>query len=223
MNQCPDTLEEVKTSRATRKIRIMVVDDHFVVRVGLRGSIDLETDMTVTWEASNGEQAIALYRKHQPDLVLMDLKLPDLTGIEITRAIRNEFPNAAIIILSTHEGEEDIYQAFQAGAKGYLVKTTAREELMGAIRAAAVGERYISPAIGARLAERMARTDLTARELQVLGLIAKGKSNKEIAAELFIAEVTVKLHVGHLLNKLGVHDRTQAATTALQRGIIHLD
>jgi two-component system NarL family response regulator len=223
MNQSPDSIDGMKTSRVTKKIRIMVVDDHFVVRVGLRGSIDLEPDMAVVLEASNGEQAVALYRKHLPDLVLMDLKLPGLNGIEATRAICGEFPKAAIIMLSTHDGEEDIYQAFQAGAKAYMVKTAAREELIAAIRAALVGERYISPAVGARLAERMTHSDLTARELQVLKLIVAGKSNKEIASELSIVEVTVKLHVNHLLNKLGVHDRTQAATTALQRGIIHLD
>jgi DNA-binding NarL/FixJ family response regulator len=223
MNQSPDSIDGMKTSRVTKKIRIMVVDDHFVVRVGLRGSIDLEPDMAVVLEASNGEQAVALYRKHLPDLVLMDLKLPGLNGIEATKAICAEFPKAAIIMLSTHEGEEDIYQAFQAGVKAYMLKTAAREELIAAIRAALVGERYISPAVGARLAERMTHSDLTAREMQVLKLIVGGKSNKEIAAELSIVEVTVKLHVNHLLNKLGVHDRTQAATTALQRGIIHLD
>ncbi|HET7624284.1 MAG TPA: response regulator transcription factor [Verrucomicrobiae bacterium] len=213
----------MKTTRAKKKIGIMVVDDHFVVRVGLRGSIDLESDMAVTLEASNAEQAIALYRQHRPDLVLMDLQLPGLSGIEAAKAIRKEFPDAAIVILSTHEGEEDIYQAFQAGAKGYLAKTAAREELIATIRAAAAGERYISPTIGARLAERMTHPDLTSREMEVLKLIVGGKSNKEIAAELSVAEVTVKLHVGHLLAKLRVHDRTQAATTALQRGIIHLD
>lgn len=223
MNQSPDSIDVMKTSRVTKKIRIMVVDDHFVVRVGLRGSIDLEPDMAVVLEASNGEQAIALYRKHLPDLVLMDLKLPGLNGIEATKAICAEFPKAAIIMLSTHEGEEDIYQAFQAGVKAYMLKTAAREELIAAIRAALAGERYISPAVGARLAERMTHSDLTAREMQVLKLIVGGKSNKEIASELSIVEVTVKLHVNHLLNKLGVHDRTQAATTALQRGIIHLD
>jgi two-component system NarL family response regulator len=223
MCQSIDSLDLLKTTRAKKKISIMVVDDHFVVRVGLRGSIDLESDMAVTLEASNAEQAIALYRQHQPDLVLMDLQLPGLSGIEAAKAIRKEFPDAAIVILSTHEGEEDIYQAFQAGAKGYLAKTAAREELIATIRAAAAGERHISPAIGARLAERMTHPDLTSREMEVLKLIVAGKSNKEIAAELSVAEVTVKLHVGHLLAKLRVHDRTQAATTALQRGIIHLD
>jgi DNA-binding NarL/FixJ family response regulator len=206
-----------------KKIRIMVVDDHFVVRMGLAGSINLELDMVVEAEASNGAQAIEQFQKHRPDIVLMDLKLPGLGGIEATSAICKEFPAAAIIMLSTHDGEEDIYRSLQAGARSYLLKTAAREELMQTIRAVHAGERCISPVIGARLAERMTRAELTARELEVLKLIAKGRSNKEIGSALGIAEVTVKLHVGHILTKLKVNDRTQAATTALQRGILHLE
>jgi two-component system NarL family response regulator len=205
-----------------KKIRIMVVDDHFVVRMGLKGSIDLEQDMVVTIEAPTGEQAVALYRQEQPDIVLMDLQLPGMSGVEATRAICKEFPGAAIIMLSTHDGEEDIYRSLQAGARTYLLKTAARNELIETIRAVHAGERRISPAVGARLAERMMHPELTTREIEVLGLIVKGRSNKEIAAELVIAEVTVKLHVGHILSKLGVNDRTQASTTALQRGIVHL-
>jgi len=200
----------------------MVVDDHFVVRMGLKGSIDLEQDMVVTIEAPTGEQAVALYRQEQPDIVLMDLQLPGMSGVEATRAICKEFPGAAIIMLSTHDGEEDIYRSLQAGARTYLLKTAARNELIETIRAVHAGERRISPAVGARLAERMMHPELTTREIEVLGLIVKGRSNKEIAAELVIAEVTVKLHVGHILSKLGVNDRTQASTTALQRGIVHL-
>jgi two-component system NarL family response regulator len=206
-----------------KKIRIMVVDDHFVVRMGLVGSINIEADMSVEIEASNGQQAIADYRRHRPDIVLMDLKLPDMSGVEATRTIRREFPDASIIMLSTHDGEEDIYQSFQAGVRTYLLKTAAREELIHTIRAVHAGERCISPAIGARLAERMTHTELTSRELDVLKLIAAGKSNKEIGNVLQIAEVTVKLHVGHILMKLKANDRTQAATTALRRGILHLD
>ena len=152
----------------------------------------------------------------------MDLKLPAMSGVEATRAICKEFPGAAVIMLSTHDGEEDIYRSLQAGARTYLLKTAARNELIDTIRAVHAGERRISPAVGARLAERMMHPDLTAREIDVLELIVKGRSNKEIAAELAIAEVTVKLHVGHILTKLGVNDRTQATTTALQRGIVHL-
>jgi two-component system NarL family response regulator len=206
-----------------KKIRILVVDDHFVVRMGLAGSINLEPDMVVEAEASNGLQAIEQFRQHRPDIVLMDLKLPGMGGIEATAAICKEFPDAAIVMLSTHDGEEDIYRSLQAGARTYLLKTAAREDLMQTIRAVHSGERAISPAIGARLAERMTRTELTAREMDVLKLIAKGRSNKEIGSALGIAEVTVKLHVGHILTKLKVNDRTQATTTALQRGILHLE
>jgi two-component system NarL family response regulator len=201
----------------------MVVDDHFVVRMGLSGSINVEADMAVTTEASTGEQAVAAYRQHRPDIVLMDLKLPGISGVEATKAICTEFPGAAVIMLSTHDGEEDIYRSLQAGARTYLLKTAARNELIDTIRAVHAGQRAISPAVGARLAERMMHPDLTAREIDVLRLIVKGRSNKEIAADLFIAEVTVKLHVGHILTKLSVNDRTQAATTALQRGLIHLE
>lgn len=201
----------------------MVVDDHFVVRMGLVGSINIEPDMIVEIETSNGQQAVADFRRHRPDIVLMDLKLPDMSGVEATSIICKEFPDASIIMLSTHDGEEDIYQSFQAGARTYLLKTAAREELIRTIRAVHAGERCISPAIGARLAERMTHTELTSRELEVLKLIAAGKSNKEIGVDLQIAEVTVKLHVGHILTKLKVSDRTQAATTALRRGILHLD
>jgi two-component system, NarL family, response regulator len=206
-----------------KKIRIMVVDDHFAIRMGLAGSINLEPDMAVEAEASNGSQAIEGFRKHQPDIVLMDLKLPGTSGIEATTAICKEFPKAAIIMLSTHDGEEDIYRSLQAGARAYILKDAAREELMAAIRKVHAGERVISPAVGARLAERMTRAELTAREVEVLKLMAKGRSNKEIGSTLGIAEVTVKLHVGHLLTKLNANDRTQAATTALQRGILHLE
>ena len=206
-----------------KKIRIMVVDDHFVVRMGLVGSINIEPDMIVEVEASNGQQAIANFRQHRPDIVLMDLKLPGMGGVETTGIICKEFPDASIIMLSTHDGEEDIYRSLQAGARTYLLKTAAREELIDTIRTVHAGKRCISPAIGARLAERMTHAELTARELDVLKLIANGKSNKEIGSALQIAEVTVKLHVGHILAKLKVNDRTQAATTALQRGILHLD
>jgi len=211
------------TATAKKKIRVMVVDDHFVVRMGLSGSINVEGDMTVSAEASTGEQALVTYRKDRPDIVLMDLKLPGMSGVEATKAICKEFPGASVIMLSTHDGEEDIYRSLQAGARTYLLKTAARNELIDTIRVVHSGERSISPAVGARLAERMTHPDLTAREIGVLELIVKGKSNKEIASALSIAEVTVKLHVGHTLTKLGVNDRTQATTTALQRGIIHLE
>ena len=177
-----------------KKIKVMVVDDHFVVRMGLRGSINVEPDMVVDGEVSNGELALAAYEQQRPDIVLMDLKLPGMSGIEATDAICKKFPGANVIMLSTHDGEEDIYRSLQAGAKAYLLKTAMRNELIETIRKVHAGERSISPAVGARLAERMAHPDLTARETEVLELIVKGKRSKEIAAELDIAEVTVKLH-----------------------------
>lgn len=205
-----------------KPIRLLVVDDHFVVRMGLVGSINLEADMVVAGEAANGQQAVEYYRQHRPDIVLMDLNLPGMSGVEATRAICAEFSEASIIMLSTHDGEEDIYRSFEAGARTYLLKTAVREEFIKTIRAIHAGERCVSPLIGARLAERMMHAELTARELDVLKLIAKGNSNKEIGSALAIAEVTVKLHVGHILAKLKVNDRTQAITTALQRGILHV-
>jgi DNA-binding NarL/FixJ family response regulator len=205
------------------KIRIMVVDDHFVVRMGLAGSINIEPDMIIETEVSTGMLALEQFRLRQPDIVLMDLRLPGMDGVEATSAICSEFPDAAIIMLSTHDGEEDVYRSFQAGARTYILKTAAREDLIQTIRAVHAGERCISPAIGARLAERMTRAELTAREIEILKLIAKGRSNKEIGGALGIAEATVKLHVGHLLTKLKANDRTQATTIALQRGILHLE
>jgi two-component system, NarL family, response regulator len=211
------------TADVKQKIRVLVVDDHFVVRMGLSSSINIEEDMLVESEASTGEQAIDLYRQHQPDIILMDLKLPGISGVEATKRICAEFPAAAVIMLSTLDSEEDIYRSLQAGARTYLVKTAARNELIETIRAVHAGECPISPMVGARLAKRITRPDLTSREMDVLGLIVKGWSNKEIAKELAIATVTVKLHVSHLLVKLGVNDRTQASSAALQRGIIHFD
>src|ERR1700743_1276258 len=194
-----------------KKIRIMVVDDHFVVRIGLTESINLEADMSVELEASNGQQAIARFRDEKPDIVLMDVKLPDLSGIETTEAICKEFPNASIIMLSTHNNEEDIYRSIEAGAKTYVLKSAPREELVETIRAIHRGERRISSAIGVRLAERARHDELTARELDVLKLVADGKSNKEIGSKLNLAEITVKIHVGRILAKLNANDRTQAA------------
>jgi two-component system NarL family response regulator len=206
-----------------KKIRIMVVDDHFVVRIGITESINLEADMSVDIEASNGQQAIARFRDEKPDIVLMDVGLPDLSGIEVTGAICKEFPNAVIIMLSTHNNEEDIYRSIQAGAKTYILKSAPREELIETIRAIHAGKQRISPAIGARLAARAGRAELTARELEVLKLVADGKSNKEIGAVLDLAEITVKIHVGRILAKLKANDRTQAAMMALRRGILSME
>lgn len=213
----------MNTSHMEKKIRIMIVDDHFIVRIGVAESISLETDMSVDIEASNGQQAITRFREEKPDIVLMDVKLPDMSGIEATNAICNEFPDASIIMLSTHENEEDIYRSIKAGAKTYILKAAPREELIETIRSIHGGEQRIAPVIGARLAERTRRVELTARELDVLKLIANGNSNKEIGSTLQLAEVTVKIHVGRILTKLNANDRTQAAMTAVRRGIISVE
>jgi len=202
-------------------IRLLIVDDHHVVRKGLVSLINSEPDMSVIAEAGDGQQAIDLYRQHKPDVVLMDLRLPVLSGVGATTAIRKEFPAARILVLTTYDGDEDIYRALQAGAAGYLLKDMFSEELLEAIRAVYSGLRRIPAAVAERLAARVGGPDLTARELDVLKLIVKGKSNKEISTELSIGEATVKTHVNNILAKLGVSDRTQAATTALQRGIVH--
>jgi two-component system NarL family response regulator len=205
------------------KLRIMLVDDHYLVRVGLASIIALEADMTVCAEASTGEQAIALFRTERPDVALMDLRLTGLNGTEATQAILREFPDARIIVLSTYAGDEEIYKALQAGAMAYLVKSIQREELVGAIRKAAAGQRHIPPEVAARLAERVGRSELSARELDVLRLLVGGRRNRAIASELSITEGTVKLHVSSILSKLGVVDRTEAVTVALQRGIVRLE
>ena len=204
-------------------IRVMVVDDHKIVRQGLVALINTEAELTVVAEGADGQQAVALFRQHQPDVTLMDLRMPVLGGVEATKLIRQEFPAARIIVLTTFDGDEDIYRAVQAGAQSYLLKGVSFEELTDAIRTVHAGHRRLPAAVAERLAARLAGEELTAREVQVLELIVRGNSNKEIGAALSISEATVKSHINSLLSKLGVTDRTQAATTALQRGIVHLD
>jgi two-component system NarL family response regulator len=211
------------TPKNKKPIRIMVVDDHSVVRMGLNLSVNVEPDMVLETEASSGEEAIELYRQRRPDVVLMDLKLPGISGVEATRAICKEFPDAVIVMFATNDTEEDIFLSLKAGACTYVLKTATRAELIDTIRAAHSGQRRISPEVGIRLAERTNHPNLSAREISVLELIARGKSNKEIAIALDLAEATAKLHVSHILNKLGVDDRTHATTIALQRGIVRLD
>lgn len=203
--------------------RILVVDDHFMVRMGLSASLNVEPDMQVVGEAGTGEAAIDAFRHHLPDLVLMDVRLPGMSGAETTAAILREFPNACILMLSTHSGEEEVYRAMQAGARGYVLKNIVREELLCAIREVIEGRHYIDPSVASVLAARVGHRALSSRELEVLRMVAKGLGNKEIALALDIAEVTVKLHVSHVLQKLNVRDRTEAATAALQRGIISLE
>jgi two-component system NarL family response regulator len=207
----------------SQKIRIMLVDDHFAVRVGLAASLKFEPDMEVVAEGSNGPDAIALYGQHKPDVVVMDWRLPGMSGVEATAGIRAKFPEARVVMLSMYDGEEDIYRAVEAGASGYILKSSEREDLLGAIRAVHQGDRYFPAKVATLLQQRMARVPISDREMQVLRLVVKGRANKEIASDLGIAEITVKQHVSHILEKLGVMDRTQAATAAIQRGIVHLE
>ncbi|WP_158748555.1 response regulator transcription factor [Acidobacterium sp. S8] len=207
----------------SESIQIMVVDDHHIVRQGLVALIATMPDMKVVAEAADGMQAIELHRRYRPDITLMDLRLPHKNGVEAIAQIRTEFPTARIIVLTTFDGDEDIYRALQAGAKGYLLKGMTADELTQAIRTVHSGKSRIPAVVAERLAERMGGPSLTSRELDVLKRIVGGRSNKEIASDLFISEATVKTHINSILSKLGVSDRTQAATTALQRGIVHLD
>ncbi len=204
-------------------IRVMFVDDHPIVREGLTALVGRQPDMAVVAEAEDGRQALQLYREHRPDVTLMDLTLPGMGGIQAIGAIRQEFPEARIIVLTLHDGDEDIYRALAAGARAYLMKDMLRRELLEAIRAVHAGRRYVSPAVASQLAEHIPRVALTPRELEVLELIVKGRSNKEIAAELRTADGTVRIQVSSVLGKLGVGDRTQAAIAAIQRGIVHID
>jgi DNA-binding NarL/FixJ family response regulator len=204
-------------------IRIMIVEDHAVVRQGLAALLGSTPEFAVVAQAADGRQAIEQFRRHQPDITLMDLRLPQMGGVEAIGRIRIDFPQARIIVLTTFDGDEDIYRALQAGARGYLLKGMTGEELVDAIRSVHAGKSRIPAPVAERLAERMSAPSLTGRETEVLQLIVGGNSNKEIASALSISEATVKTHINSLLSKLGVTDRTQAATTALQRGIVHLD
>jgi DNA-binding NarL/FixJ family response regulator len=209
--------------KAGKKTRVLLVDDHFVVRMGLAGSINAERDLMVVAECGSGELAVELYRTHRPDVVVMDGRLPGMGGLAATAAICREFQEARVVMLSNYDGEEDIYQAVEAGARAYLPKSVDRDELLVTIRRVADGHTYFPPAIAARLAAREQRPELSPREMEVLRLVVEGASNKDIAKTLGVAEITVKLHVSKLLEKLDVADRTEAATTAIRRGIVHLD
>ena len=206
----------------SEKIRILVAEDHLVARVGVTTIVNMQEDMTVVSEAANGHQAVEMFRLHQPDVTLLDLRMPGMGGVDAALVIRSEFPGARMIALTTYGGDEDIRRALAAGVQAYLTKDVLHDELLKAIRAVNAGQTYLPAAVAASLAAQLPRPDLSAREVQVLGLIVRGLANKQIAFTLNIAEHTVKNHVKNILSKLGVQDRTQAATVAIQRGIIHL-
>ena len=211
-----------KAQHGAREIRLVIADDHLVVREGLRALICSDRGMKVLGEAANGKDAVREFFTHRPDVLLLDLRMPDMSGPDAIRAIRARAPEARVIVLSTYGLDEDIYRVFKAGAKAYLLKDSGREHLLKTIRAVASGETTIPPEIGARLAARMAAPGLSNRESAVLELVVAGKSNKEIAALLGLTEGTVKVHLGNIFKKLGAAGRTEAIRVALDRGLVHL-
>ena len=203
-------------------ILVLTVDDHALLRKGIVGLVNAESDMKVVAEASTGLEATKQFKQHRPDITLMDLQLPDISGIEATIAIRQEFPEARIIVLTTYAGDAQVVRALKAGARGYLLKADVNDELLDAIRSVHAGRMWIHPELAAELAEYTGREALTVREIEVLRLIATGNANKEIGAKLSVGEDTVKRHVTNILGKLDANDRTHAVTIALKRGIIEL-
>jgi DNA-binding NarL/FixJ family response regulator len=207
-------------------IRIIISDDHPVVRAGLSGMISGEPDFEVVGEADNGKEAVALTGELKPDVVLMDLRMPEMDGVTAIGHIKADYPEVQILVLTTYESDADILRAIETGATGYLLKDTPREELFGAIRLVAEGKSPLAPGVATRLMQRMRGSEeegLSTREIEVLELVARGTSNKEIAKQLWVSETTVKSHMLHIFDKLGVTDRTAAVTAALKRGIIRLE
>jgi len=206
-------------------VRVVIADDHPVVRAGLRGMLESEPEIEVVAEATNGREAVSLVGRLEPQVVLMDLQMPELDGVDATKQIRDRYPETKVLVLTTFDTDADITRAINAGATGYLLKDAPRQELFQAIRAAARGESVLTPAIASRLMSKMrgpAERSLSEREIEVLTQVADGKSNKDIASKLYISEATVKTHLVHIFGKLGVDDRTAAVTVSLERGIIRL-
>jgi len=204
------------------RIRVLSVDDHPLLSEGIATMINSQPDMQLISQASSGSEAIQQYRQHRPDVTLMDLRLPDVSGIDAMIAIRTEFPEARVVMLTTFEGDVEIQRALQAGARGYLLKNMPPSEILDVIRHVHAGKKRVPPQVAAQIAEHMSDEDLTAREVEVLRKIAGGNRNKDIAEILFISEETVKVHIKHIMDKLGAKDRTQAIAIAVRRGIIEL-
>jgi DNA-binding NarL/FixJ family response regulator len=214
---------DARTSNSDGRISVLVADDHPVVRTGLAAVLVQQADLELVAEAENGERAVALYRTHRPDVCLMDLRMPVMDGVQAIQTITGEFPGARILALTTYEGDADIRRALEAGARGYLLKDMLLTDVIGAVRAVHRGERVIPNAVAARLGEFPERSDLTGRELEVLQLVARGLSNKDVARVIGRTDETVKIHLKNVFAKLSVADRTEAVTVALTRGLIHLN
>lgn len=204
------------------KIKVMVVDDHPLMRVGVAAIINARPNMTVVAQTGTGEEAVALFHEHKPDITLMDLRLPKMSGVDAILAIRARYPESRFVVLTTYEGDEDIHRAFEAGARGYVIKGMPYQTLIDALLRVHSGGRFLPPPVARALESRMPDSELSPREQEVLQLLVSGKSNKEIASELGITNATVKCHVSTILMRLNVSDRTQAVVAALQRGLVHL-
>jgi DNA-binding NarL/FixJ family response regulator len=204
------------------RIRVLSVDDHPLLREGIAAMVNSQPDMRLVAQAANGREAVQLYREHEPDVTLMDLRLPDMSGIDAIIAIRTEYPDARIVMLTTFEGDAEIQRALEVGARGYMLKSAPPRDLVEGIRQVHAGKKRIPPEVAAHLAEHFSDEGLTAREIEVLQHVAGGNRNRDIAERLFISEETVKVHIKHIMEKLGASDRTQAVAIALRRGIIQL-
>lgn len=215
-------MDEQAELKEAAKIRVLVVDDHPIMRVGIAAIIQATPDMTTVAQAGSGEEAVELYEKYLPDITLMDLRLPGMSGVDAIRILIARHRNAKFVVLTTYEGDEDIHQALEAGARSYIIKGMPHDALVNALRRVHAGGRFLPTPVSRALSSRLPNSDLSAREREVLDLIVQGRSNKEIATDLGISESTVKCHVSVILMRLNVTDRTQAVVTALQRGLVHL-